>query len=278
MRDLEKADQGASAPLLRQPVNPSFGRKQMQAIIDAESKRDYEIRSRKEVVALLRQISEKKQLIRLMTKGEADVCITSLLNVDPDNGTIILDRSVSREQDLRIASAARVSCETSLDQIRILFDLDGLHETVFEDGAALGANLPSSLIRLQRREFYRIATPVSNPAIATIALPGEQEGETARFPLVDISCGGLAILDQKRLLGSTIGRGFSACRIDLPNAGIVTASLQIRYALDMTLPNNKTNCRLGCQFGDMSRADLATVQRYITKLERERNARLAGLA
>ena len=42
--------------------------------------------------------------------------------------------------------------------------------------------------------------------------------------------------------------------------------------------NNKTNRRLGCQFVDISRGALAGVQRYITKLERERNARLAGLA
>jgi c-di-GMP-binding flagellar brake protein YcgR len=45
----------------------------------------------------------------------------------------------------------------------------------------------------------------------------------------------------------------------------------------MTLLNNKTNHRLGCAFVDISRGNLAAVQRYITKLERERNARLAGL-
>jgi c-di-GMP-binding flagellar brake protein YcgR len=54
-------------------------------------------------------------------------------------------------------------------------------------------------------------------------------------------------------------------------------SLQVRNSLDLTLLNNKTNRRLGCQFVDISRGNLAAVQRYITKLERERNARLAGL-
>jgi c-di-GMP-binding flagellar brake protein YcgR len=47
--------------------------------------------------------------------------------------------------------------------------------------------------------------------------------------------------------------------------------------MDMTLLNNKTSRRLGCQFVDISRGNLSNVQRYITKLERERNARLAGL-
>ena len=50
----------------------------------------------------------------------------------------------------------------------------------------------------------------------------------------------------------------------MPDVGIVTATLQIRNSLDLTLLNNKTNRRLGCQFVDMSRSMLAHVQRYIT--------------
>jgi len=98
------------------------------------------------------------------------------------------------------------------------------------------------------------------------------------FPLADISCGGIAIYDNKLQLGTIIGETFEDCRIELPDIGAVSCSLQIRNSIDMTLLNNKTSRRLGCQFIDISRANLAAVQRYITKLERERNARLAGLA
>ncbi|WP_296949265.1 flagellar brake protein [uncultured Massilia sp.] len=250
----------------------------MQAITDAElaNWHDYEVESRREIVALLRQISEKNQLIRLLVKGEADVCVTSLLHVDPDTETIILDRSVSAEQNARIVAAKQVRCETSLDKIRILFGLENLRETAFEGGTALAADLPASLIRLQRREYYRMPTPLTNPVRATIPLPPELGGGSAEFPLADISCGGIAIFDNKHQLGTTIGATFGNCKMELPDVGIVTCSLQIRNSLDMTLLNNKTTRRLGCQFIDISRANLAGVQRYITKLERERNARLAG--
>jgi hypothetical protein len=56
-------------------------------------------------VALLRQIAEKNQLIRMLIKGEADVCVTSILDVDPDAGTVMLDRSINREQNERIVAA-----------------------------------------------------------------------------------------------------------------------------------------------------------------------------
>jgi c-di-GMP-binding flagellar brake protein YcgR len=251
----------------------------MQAITDAELEawHDYEVESRREIVALLRQISEKNQLVRVLIKGEADVCVTSILDVDPDTNTLTLDRPVNRDQIARIVAAGEVRCETSLDKIRILFGASALREIAYDGGTALRADIPASLIRLQRREFYRMATPVSNPVRVTIPLPAELGGKMEVFPLADISCGGIAILDNKQILGTTIGDTFAGCRLDLPEIGPVMTSLQIRNSLDMTLLNNKTNRRLGCQFVDISRGNLAAVQRYITKLERERNARLAGL-
>jgi c-di-GMP-binding flagellar brake protein YcgR len=252
----------------------------MQAITAAEIEawHDYDVESPREIVALLRQLGEKNQLIRMLIKGEADVCVTSLLHVDPDTETVIIDRSVNAEQNARIVAAGTVRCDTSLDKIRIVFGLDNLSEVEFEGGSALRCAIPASLIRLQRREFYRMPTPVTNPVRATIPLPAELGGDAAVFPLADISCGGIAIYDNKMQLGTTIGETYANCRIDLPEIGPVTCSLQVRNSMDMTLLNNKTSRRLGCQFVDISRANLAAVQRYITKLERERNARLSGLA
>jgi c-di-GMP-binding flagellar brake protein YcgR len=181
-------------------------------------------------------------------------------------------------QNERIIEAGKVRCETTLDKIRILFTADKLRPTLYQGDAALRADIPPSLIRLQRREYYRMETPVSNPVRAIIPLPPELGAGTGVFPLHDISCGGIAILDNKMQLSTTIGEKLPNCRIELPEIGPVTVTLEIRNSLDMTLLNNKTNRRLGLQFVDISRGGMAGVQRYITKLERERNARLAGLA
>jgi flagellar brake protein len=239
---------------------------------------DFEISSRREIIALLRGIGEKNQLVRMLIHGAADVCVTSILEVDPAADTLVLDRSIDREQNQRILKGGRVSFETTLDKIRILFAADDVRATSYRDGPALMIDLPPTLVRLQRREFYRMATPVSNPVRVIIPMPEELGGGTALFPLSDISCGGIAILDNKAQLGDTIGLNYLLCRIDLPDIGTVTTTLQVRNAIDITLLNNKTNRRLGCRFVDISRANLAMVQRYITKLERERNARIAGLS
>jgi c-di-GMP-binding flagellar brake protein YcgR len=245
---------------------------------ELENWHDFRVESRKEIIALLRSIGEKTQLLTLQIRGQHDTCVSSVLAVDADTGTVYLDCSVDSEQNRRIGAAPRISFETSLDKIRILFVAEnGVQAAMFEGAPAFKMALPESMIRLQRREYYRMPTPVSNPVRAVIPMPYELGGGSNIFPLADISCGGIAILDNKLVLGNTIGNCYPGCKIELPEAGTVTTTLRIRNSLDLTLLNSKTNRRLGCEFIDISRGNLANVQRYITKLERERNARLAGL-
>jgi c-di-GMP-binding flagellar brake protein YcgR len=244
---------------------------------DMENWHDFEVGSRREIIALLRSIGEKNQLIRMLVRGESDVCVTSILEVDGEGGNVILDCSISPDQNRRILGARKLSFETTLDKIRIMFSGEQIEATTFEGSPAFKMPLPATLVRLQRREFYRMATPVSSPVLAMIPQPAELGGGSKAFPLADISCGGIAILDNSLVLGDTIGKVYGDCRIELPEIGTITTGLQIRNSLDLTLLNNKTNRRLGCQFVDLPRASLNAVQRYITKLERERNARIAGL-
>jgi c-di-GMP-binding flagellar brake protein YcgR len=252
----------------------------MQPIHDVELENwhDFKIVSRKEILALLRGIGEKKQLIRMLIHGEADVCVTSILEVDAERDELVLDCSIDKDQNLRALASKGVRFETTLDKIRILFAAPAVSTAMFEGGAALAIPIPDAMVRLQRREYYRMETPLNPPVRVSITLPPELGGNTAVFPLADISCGGIALLDPKLELDNTIGKNYANCRLDLPEIGAVAMTLQIRNSLDLTLLNNKPNRRLGCVFVNLSRAGLAQVQRYITKLERERNARLAGLA
>jgi flagellar brake protein len=247
-------------------------------IANEEDWHNYQIQSRREIIAILRTIENKNQLVRLLISGEADVAVTSILAVDNDSDQIIIDCSINREQNSRILAARRLTFETTLDKIRILFSVDGVANCQHKGRPAFAVDLPSSLIRLQRRELYRMETPLTNPVRCVIALPKELGGGNHAFPLADISGGGVALLDEKMILDNTLGIIYKNCRIDLPALGIVETSLQIRSSHDMKLLNGKTNRRLGCQFREIQRQMMDRVQRYITKLERDRNSRANGLA
>ncbi|HEX8602959.1 MAG TPA: flagellar regulator YcgR PilZN domain-containing protein [Pseudoduganella sp.] len=243
---------------------------------DTENWHDFEVGSRREIIALLRGISEKKQVVRVAARDGGAVYVTSILEVDGDADTVLLDRPAEQEHVLRLLTG-EVSFETSLDKIRIFFGSEKLTPALQAGLPALKMAVPVTLIRLQRREFYRMQTPLANPVRVTIPLPPGLGAGQAMFPLADISVGGIAILDNQFVLGDAMGHDYTECRIELPDLGNVTTGLQIRNMHDITQLNNKPNRRIGCQFTDMGRGAAAAVQRYITKLERERNARIAGL-
>lgn len=241
-----------------------------------ENWHDYEVESPREIVALLRGLRDKNQLVHMLINGGPDASVSSIVEVDPDSDSVILDKPADLDKYRRLLGARRIDFETSLDKIRIMFSTADMGETNYQGTATLRFPIPESLIRLQRREYYRMPTPVGNPVRVTIPMPPALGGPQS-FPIADISCGGIAVLDNKLQLGSTIGASFDNCKIELPESGTVTTTLQIRNFLDMTLLNSKTNRRVGCEFIDLSRGNLGLVQRYITKLERERNSRFANL-
>lgn len=243
--------------------------------LGTEIQNHYQIDSRREIRAILRNLSEKNQLIRMIINSGEEIVITTILDVEDDH--VIIDCAPDTGLNRRIIEADHIAFETTLDRINISFAVKYSEACSYENRPALRIEIPPNLIRLQRREFYRINTPVTNPIRCSIPFPEAPSG-IYTVPLVDISCGGIAILDEKKILDTSIGHDYKNCKIDLLGVGIVTTTLQIRNSQEMTLLNHKTNRRLGCQFVDLPMTMLSNVQRYIMKLERERNSRISGMA
>jgi len=241
---------------------------------DVESR--YEVTAPREVLGLLNGICEHKSLVSLLYGG-GDSFLTFLLKVDQADQSIVLDSVVDASVNERATQAARVSLRTTLDNIRIIIPITGLRGCEYERKPALRADLPASLVRLQRREHYRIQTPIGKPVQAAIPMPGESGQGTVRLSLFDISCGGVALIGNAALLDETVGREYPSCQIDLPGVGVIETTLQVRESREFTLRNGMTRRRIGCQFVNPSPTILSAINRYIMKLEREQNARRAGM-
>lgn len=239
----------------------------------------YQIHSRREIIALLRSIGERNQLVRMIINAGAEAVVTSILKIEEANGTILIDVAPSQHLNQRILESDHISFETVLEHIRILFFATEVDTCLFENLPAFRIAIPESLIRLQRREYYRVPTPLANPVRCTITIPQQSETEPPTkivLALKNVSGGGVAIMDEKKLLDNTIGKVYKDCQIELPGGTLVVATLQIRNSLEITLSSGKSIRRLGCLFINLPKAMLAAVQRYITKLEREQNAKETG--
>ncbi len=237
----------------------------------------FKVYSRREICLLLRSLSEHKQLIRVLMEGSGEATVTSILAVDEDTDSLIIDIAADQDVNAHLVASDNVSFETALDRIRIVFFATEVEAIAYDDGPALRVAIPTSVIRLQRREFYRVPTPVSVPVHCTIQLGAEPGQQNISLPLQNVSGGGIAIIDEKRLLDNSVGKVYANCQIHLPGSTVIVTTLQIRNSQDLKLDSGRVLRRIGCLFVGLPKPMLAVVQRYITKLEREQNAKTTGI-
>ncbi|AON54390.1 flagellar brake protein [Herbaspirillum seropedicae] len=238
----------------------------------------YRVRSRREIISLLTSMMEKNQLLSLMIKGGSESVITSILEVDADEDAITLDAAPSAMLNESIVSSKQIDFEAIYNSIRITFAVEGARQIEYQGRPALQVDIPESLVRLQRREFFRIPTPIAKPLRCTFRIT-QPDGSfvTVVTMLNNISAGGVGITDEKKLLSTTPGVIYEDCQLELGDNTLVSVKLQVRDCKEFKMTNGKIVNRFGCQFIDIPRTVLAAIQRFITKLEREQNAKASGM-
>jgi c-di-GMP-binding flagellar brake protein YcgR len=193
--------------------------------------------------------------------------LTSILAIDPEKNTMVMDYGIDEALNQKALATKKLTFITSLDRIKIEFVCTSIKKICFEDGDAFIVNFPDSLVRMQRRNYFRVVTPATSPLKCVIPLPEEQEGNAAEITLLDISCGGVAVIDHHPIISFDPETIFENCQINLPNAGTIITDIQVRNTYEVTLRNGLACKRAGCEFITLPSNMLAMVQRYITRLE-----------
>lgn len=236
--------------------------------------------SKNEIVSVLRTLIQKGALITVHFDQGYSFLLTSLLALTADNNGFILDVGSDSEMNRKALLSNKLILTTVVDKVKIQFKLTGLSTTQYNGRQAFLAKLPEALLRLQRREFFRLSTPIATPINMTTQLKSE-DGSVLELniPLLDISGGGIGLMavpDLAELLKK--GDSLVDCKITLPEEGLLVVTLFIRNMFDVTTRSGAHYVRVGCEFTNIPNARLSMVQRYITRVERERKARLSGLA
>jgi len=238
----------------------------------------FRVHSRREIISLLNNMMERNQLLSLLIKGGSESIITSILDVDEADDSVVIDAAPSATLNDNILQSNRIGFEAVYNNIRITFNVDQARQCLYQERPALKITIPDSLVRLQRREYFRIATPIAKPLRCTFRVDNPDGTFTTVVTLLNnISAGGVGLTDEKKVLDTTLGRIYDNCQIEMTDNTVVTVKLQVRDCKELKLASGKTVNRFGCEFIDIPRAILAAIQRFITKLEREQNAKASGM-
>jgi c-di-GMP-binding flagellar brake protein YcgR len=228
----------------------------------------YLVTNRLEIVRIMRGLAQRNELVSAFFNSGKDLLLTSVLDIYPEIDTLVLDCGSNNDLNQRILRAEKIIFVTALDKVKVQFISQGIEPSNFENKPAFVVPLPAQVLQLQRREYYRLTTPIVNPLKCKVPL---EEGKVEEFPIIDISAGGIGmILANSVALPLKVGSTYPGCRIELPGVGTLELTLGIQSLFEVTLKNGAKSLRSGCQFVNLHPSMETLIQRYILRLERDR--------
>ncbi|MCU0842233.1 MAG: flagellar brake protein [Thiobacillaceae bacterium] len=238
-------------------------------ITSSDEMNRYLVRRAGEVERILRDVMNDKTIVTAYADNGRDFMLTSIIGVDPATRSVYLDYGADEGMNALLRVSSEVVLTTSHDQVRVQFTAPGLEKTQYRQAPAFRVPLPEQLLRLQRREYYRLVTSVVNPIKCLIPTDAGDLEAT----VVDISIGGIGILAYQNDFPLHAGRVYAGCRLTLPGVGQFAVSLGVRSTFEVVLRNGRHSHRAGCQFIDLPASLETEIQRYIIRVDRERRTR-----
>lgn len=247
-------------------------------LMQADDYSKYLLHSKKEILLILRAMRDKGALITVYFNQGNDFLLTSLLHVAADGSSMLLDPGSNAEMNRKALESKKLMFIATHEKVKIQFGIPHLVQTEYEGREAFRAAVPDELLRLQRREFFRLTAPIAHPLLCTIPVKlADGTNTTIETTVMDISGGGLAVMAPPEGIEFETDHLFENCRIELPEVGMVQATLRVRSVFEFTLRSGAKIKRSGCQFVDLPGHMMTLIQRYIIRVERERKARETGM-
>jgi c-di-GMP-binding flagellar brake protein YcgR len=231
----------------------------------------YVIHNVKAISQILADLLKQKTTLKVSFNNGNDVYLTSVIALDTVNHAVFLDIGRDEAFNARLLASHNVTFEKD-DGIRIHWVSKRLVAANMPDGKAIKIAQPQSMVRLQRREYFRINTPITTPVLCFIPMPDPKnpnQEKTLELKLVNISIGGVGVTSLGALDPSfRPGATFSNCKMDFPDIGMTNVKLQVMSMSQIPMIDGTIKHRIGLSYVDPSRGNEGLIHRYTYMLER----------
>ncbi len=233
----------------------------------------FAVYSQVEIAAMLRNLRDEGVLLTAYFDAEPGFLVTVVLDVNADFEEVIFDNAVDPIAQKRLLASKHVVFVGFLEHIKVQFVARVAEHTQYENRDAFRIRMPETLLRLQRRDFFRVRPPMSKPAKCLVPY-GEDSKQYESLRVLDLSVGGMAVLAYPEKFDLPAGKLIENCYLDLPGVGNIGVALTVRH-ID-PVPKDEKARRCGCEFVDMPPSSRVMLQRYINHIDAE-NRKVAGI-
>jgi c-di-GMP-binding flagellar brake protein YcgR len=196
--------------------------------------------------------------------GGRDFLLTTLLEARSDG--FIFDPSGDLKANMRLPASRTSVFVARLNGIRVQFSVKQAHPFSWGGSDAFLAPLPERVVRLQRRESYRILLPVAKPLMVKFySADGLIMADWASH---DLGVTGLGI-SVPRMPRIQVDEEIARVKLPLTKQHVVECAAIVRHVTPLG-ERTRAQYRVGVSFSNLPPATGVMIQRYITRIEHER--------
>jgi c-di-GMP-binding flagellar brake protein YcgR len=241
---------------------------QIAQLSESEIEERFHITAPTAIVFLLAGFAEQKESFTVQFAEGREHFLTTLLAVDEENAQLIIDCSGSIDLNQQFPQSRRNYFVARPAGIQVQFSSGPARLISFEGAPAFAVALPAFIMRLQRREFFRIETAHVNPLLFHARLPDQS---LLTLPAHDLSVAGIGLVSERDPAFSQ-GLDLKNCHFRLPDEGrAISLQATVRHSTMVMLRAGVSQWRIGLQFSGLPSAEENRLQRYIAQLELERH-------
>jgi c-di-GMP-binding flagellar brake protein YcgR len=240
------------------------------AIAEADLAR-YTVRSPIEIGAILRAMVESRALVTVHFDGGRRFLLTALIEADAERGRLLFDTGAEPSANRHLLDSDRALFVGTHDGIRVQFSVAPVQAATWDGAPAFAAPLPSELLKLQRRDSFRIVLGALSKVVCRIPVPGRE----VDLPVADLSIGGLCAIGELPV-AVAIGERYPGVTLAIPDLPALGVELELRGVLPQPSARGSARMRYGFRFRHLPEGGEKAIQRYILRIERERRSRERG--
>lgn len=232
------------------------------------------IRSQTQIAQILSAISENREIVTAYFNRGRQFVLTAIVEVDVPGRRVVIDRGSDEAVNEKLLQSDRVVLVSAHEKVKVQFSVKQVREIDYRGEPAFAITLPSELLKLQRREFFRVRTSPSEPVRVRLPLRPE---ETIELQALDLSIGGLAAFVQLPADRMGIGTRFPGATLQVGMGSSFNVELELRNVNPVRLRSGVESTRAGFMFVGLPESAQQQIQRYLLRVERERRSREADI-
>lgn len=231
-------------------------------------------RNPKRVLLYLKNLLEEKCLISAtFGVGEKDTFLTAILDIDEQKQTVTIDCGPKEYLNKRLQASALIKFSTKYQGIKVLFEGRKVKKAGSSKQPCFIFSIPSSIYWFQRRQFYRVKSPLSKKSFCVISFynPEIEKETTVELQIYDISATGFSFVNELEEISELLSPSseFENCKLILEDEEDQIISFEVRHNTALNPNNISAGLRVGCCMIDITPKIESTIIRYTQKIDRE---------